>query len=189
MRAVPRAGFDRSRGLNVYGLDPSLAGFGISDGERHEVIKTQAGIEISARSALIVKAVRHFVTGDGLEPIASLHFFVEAPAPGIAAGSSNPYDRGWLDCDLHRLARFLGAKLTMVSPGTWLKYVTGKGNFPKERLALHCFKKYGIEIEDDKGANKLEAYCIWRYGQAVVSGEIEHVPIAQRGAGKRKKAS
>lgn len=188
----------------IIGIDPSLTGCGISDGERHIVISTKSELALAERSSQIMREIREFVEsapmrfrGDDSAIVngeavrehmpGPLRFYVEAMAPGVMAGKSNPFDRGWLECDLHRLAHFMGAKVTMVSPGTWLKHAAGRGNFPKEKLSLFCFKKYGIEIDDDRGDNKLEAFCIQRYGAAVVAGEIEHVEIAKRGAGRRKK--
>ncbi len=185
----------------AFGIDPSLTGFGISDGDRHEVFSTDAGSPLWARSSFLTTAVRQYVgeqtafaeyLGDQLAVMVSppeRHFFIEGPSFGSPRGASHLFEVGWLMCDLDRLARFMGAQVTIVQPSTLRKFVTGKGNAPKETLALRCFKRWGVEIENDRGFNKLEAYCLHRYGLAVLAGEIVHAEIAKRGAGRRKKTA
>lgn len=177
----------------IVGIDPSLTGCGVSDGERHEVISTSAAFSLAARAGQIATGIRAFIDRAPSLTIATQprphQFIIEGPALGSPRGASHLYEIGWLMCEIDRLARFLGAQQIIVQPSTLRKFVTGKGNTPKEELALRCFKRWGVEIAGDRGSNKLEAYCLHRYGLAVVAGEIAHVEIAKRGKGGRKKAS
>jgi len=185
----------------IVGIDPSLTGCGVSDGTRHIRIETKAGLELRDRVAHIVSEIRLFIA-DGATITATAftedtmtrsgfittpRFFIEGPAMGSPRGASHLYEIGWLMNSLDRFARHFGATVTLVQPATLRKFVTGKGNTPKEQLALKCFKRWGIEIEDDRGFNKLEAYCLVQYGAAVLAGEIAHTEIAKRGRGGRRK--
>lgn len=166
--------------MKVIGIDPSLTGFGVSDGERHEVFSSSVSDSLRDRTTKLGARVVDFSPAydDAL-------WVVEAPSFGSVG---HLYEVGWLMCEIYRAAVLVGAKIIEVSPSTLKKFATGKGNTKKDEMKLKVFRKWGIEFEKDPGSDKLFAYCLWRYGMAVVAGEIVHTPSAPRGA-KRKKVA
>jgi crossover junction endodeoxyribonuclease RuvC len=168
--------------VNVLGLDPSLTAFGVSDGTRHIVIATSPPSDIDERCDTIVRNLRGFIS-DCSYP---LHLLYEGPSFGSVAGFA--WDHGYLTARVRMLARELGATFTMVPPANLKKFVTGKGNTPKAEMPLRVYRKWGIEFSDDRGADKLHAYCLHRYGLAVLEGELRFVASAPRGQGKDARA-
>ena len=49
----------------------------------------------------------------------------------------------------------------IVPPSVLKKFITGKGNAPKDIMMLKIYKKYGIEFENN---NLADAYALARYG-------------------------
>lgn len=164
----------------VIGIDPSLTGFGISDGERHETYSTPATDPLAFRTATLAAKVIEFVPF-GHEAT----WVIEAPSFGSVG---HLYEVGWLMCEIYRAASMMRATVIEVSPSTLKKFASGKGNTKKDEMKLKVFRKWGIEFEKDPGADKLFAYCLWRYGMAMLAGEIVHTPSAPRGS-KRKKVA
>jgi hypothetical protein len=64
----------------------------------------------------------------------------------------------------------------------------GNGSLSKERIVLAAYKKFGIEIADDPGCNKLEAALLCKYGELVEQGDVVFVASALRGQKRRKAA-
>lgn len=52
-------------------------------------------------------------------------------------------------------------KFIEVAPTSLKKFITGKGNAPKELMMLKVFKRFGVEFSDN---NLADAYCLSRYG-------------------------
>lgn len=165
------------------GLDPSITSFGVSDGAAHGAIRTSPGRDTLARVDEIMAAIEVFVVA---RP-ESIWVF-EGPSHGSAMAGAL-WDAGYLRARIDLLARKLGAVIYTVPPATLKKFVTGKGNTPKAEMALKVFKKWHVEFDDDKGADKLHAYCLARYGQALLAGEIEHAAPKPRGQGRDEKAN
>jgi crossover junction endodeoxyribonuclease RuvC len=61
-------------------------------------------------------------------------------------------------------------KTTVVPPQTLKKFVTGKGNVKKQVMLLETYKKWGESFTDD---NLCDAYCLARYGLALLKGAIK----------------
>lgn len=49
----------------------------------------------------------------------------------------------------------------IIPPTTLKKFVTGTGRCQKNLMLLKCYKKFGIEFDND---NLCDAYCLARYG-------------------------
>lgn len=171
------------------GIDPSYTNCGVSDGESHVVIQTKPDDEnavdnIQRRSREIVRGVAKFVGGR------SCHIFIEGPMASQHA--QHLYELGWLMNDLHTLLPVTRAgqgiaAIHQVPIATLRKWVTGKGNAPKDVMKLRVFQRFGIEFEKDPGCDKLFAYVLARYGRAALAGEIQEVTSKRRGSGARAK--
>lgn len=179
----------------VIGIDPSLTNCGVSDGEHHEVIQTKPGPEdigmiadISRRCGEIVNGIAHFMNthyapGD-------FAFCVEAPMlTALQGGADFLFEAGWLYNDLFAFLRQHNSSIYLVPTSTLRKWATGKGNAPKDEMKLRAFKKFGVEMERDPGCDKLFAFLLSKFGQAIEAGEVEFVNPKRRGAGKRAKAA
>lgn len=172
----------------VIGIDPSYTNCGLSDGVAHSIVQTKPDDadtvgNVRRRSREIVAGVAKFIGGR------SCHLFIEAPMVS-ARGAMHLYELGWLMNDLHTLLPVTRAgqgivAIHQVPIATLRKWVTGKGNAPKDVMKLRVFQRFGIEFEKDPGCDKLFAYVLARYGQAVLAGEIEEVATKRRGAGAR----
>ena len=171
----------------VLGLDPSMSSFGVSDGQRSIRIETPAGVPAAERAAIIIRELIGFVH-NGTTSISNRVFFIEGPSFGNAMAGAL-WDAGYLMARIDLFARHCGALLYVVPPATLKKWATGKGNTPKGDMALRLYKKWGVEFEDDPGRDKLFAYALYRYGVAVVSGEVEHAVPKLRGQGTDSKRS
>jgi crossover junction endodeoxyribonuclease RuvC len=166
----------------VIGLDPSLSSFGVSDGSRHEAIRTPPGA-ILERTDEIRRQLEAFV--DAFQFSGSRELFViEGPSYGSQATGGFLWDAGYLMCRVELWARSRRADLVVVPPATLRKFVTGKGNTPKAEMPLRVFKKWGLEFDADPGCDKLMAYCLHRFGLAMLAGELVHEPPKPRGQGR-----
>lgn len=168
----------------VIGLDPSLTGFGLSDGTEHVVIATSNSETLRSRCATIYAGIYAFAA----PRIQPQLWVVEAPMLNPKLGM-HLYEVGWIMSHVYdafdTVSYVPENQIIEVSPATLKRFVTGKGNVDKTAMALRAYKRWGIEIAGDKGGNLVDAYCLHRYGLAVVAGEIEHVVAAKRGQ-KRK---
>ncbi len=168
------------------GLDPSVSAFGFSDGTRHETFRTSASLETFARVESIIAQINQLFQDAALDK-KEIHVIVEGPSFGSALHGAL-HDAGYLMARIDLLCNWFSAPKTVVPPATLKKFVTGKGNTPKAEMPLRVYKKWGIEFEDDQGCDKLFAYCLHRYGLAMLTGEIEHAAPKKRGSGIDSKA-
>jgi crossover junction endodeoxyribonuclease RuvC len=182
--------------LRVIGIDPSFRACGLSDGTHHFIVKTlpedsdaTQAASITRRCNLIIEAA-----GDWLNAYhrgEKVALYIEAPAFGQASQASHLYELGWLMYHLHStLARMVAGevvKVVEVSTTALRKWATGKGNTPKDSMKLAVFKKFGVEFDQDPGCDKLFAFLLCKYGEAVERGEITFAASAKRGAKHRKR--
>ena len=169
------------------GIDPSLTNCGISDGVTHKIIQTSPNDsvnpvqDLSDRCSKIASSVARFI---GERENVGI---VVIEAPMVGPGANHLYEVGWLMSSIYSYLPKNG--VIEIAPSSLKKFATGKGNTPKGEMPLRIFKKWGVEFDKDLGQDKLFAYCLHRYGLAILSGEIVHVPSARRGKGGRKKAA
>ena len=62
----------------------------------------------------------------------------------------------------------------IVPPTVLKKFITGKGNAPKDIVMLKIYKKYGIEFEDN---NLADAYALARYGVQFLNPQMRQRKI------------
>ena len=177
----------------VVGIDPSLTGLGISagqfltglgisKGQVTEVFRTSASLNYTLRErcSLLAFRIDLFLTRHLRRDVPRL-VAIEAPAFYASSGKTNLYDRGYLRCSLDSVFYNHNCLVIDVAPTTLRKFVCGRGNAPKMEVPVKVLKRWGVDFEDDAGANKAEAYALYQYGAAVIKGEIEYVPPLQRG--------
>lgn len=82
-----------------------------------------------------------------------------------------------------RLALYESGFRTLEVPPTSLKkYVTGKGNSPKEQMILGAYKKFGVEFASN---DECDAYCLARLGRDVQLNGLD-VPHSDFGGVRRR---
>jgi Holliday junction resolvasome RuvABC endonuclease subunit len=161
-----------------------MTSYGVSNGTLHHRVETPAGLPSLTRARSIFAIIRQIIADT---PGDTMVFVVEGAAFGMASASAQ-VDAGYLMAHFDLLAEEYGATVYVVPPSTLKKFVTGKGNTPKAEMALRVFKKWKIEFDRDPGCDKLMAYCLHRYGVALLAGEIEHAAPKPRGQGRHAKA-
>lgn len=170
--------------MTILGLDPSLTGFGVSDGAASFVIATTNDDTLGKRCRIIFDRLTEFATAQAKPQL----WVVEAPMLNPKMGM-HLYEVGWIMSHVYDALATVGeVRIIEVPPATLKKFVTTKGNADKTAMAIRVYKRWGVEFPSDRGGNLVDAYCLHKYGVAVEAGEIEHVPSAKRGA-KRKKAA
>lgn len=179
--------------MPVIGIDPSFTSCGVSDGVSHLIVKTEPRDSDPTQADAILRRCGEIIDGiSGLilgqhkgEPVT---IYIEAPAFGQQSQASHLYELGWLMRELYRMhGRFGVMKIAEVSPTELRKWATGKGLIKKDEMKLAVFKKFGIEFEKDPGCDKLFAYLLCKFGEAVERGDVAFKPSAKRGEKRRKK--
>lgn len=175
----------------VIGLDPSFTAFGVSDGVNHGVIKTAPRDSDPTQAASIQRRCREIVRaldkwGVQNHPVDDLVYYIEAPSFGSASMASHLYELGWLMSEIHGSVGQYIEKVVEVPPTTLRKWATGKGNTKKDAMKLAVYKKFGVEFENDPGCDKLFAFLLCKFGEAVEAGEVEFKPSSLRGQNRRK---
>lgn len=178
----------------VYGIDPSLTSLGISDGVRHEAIRTEAGQPTKVRVEAIRDGIERFICSHRIGPAAftPMLWVIEAPLLSSMMGAGHLYELGHVKDRIDLLAEKLWpaeVRIIEIPSPTLRKWALGKGNVAKSEMPLAVYKKFGAEFADDKGCDKLFAFLLHRYGMAVLAGEVEHMPSKERGKGKRSVAA
>ena len=173
--------------MRIIGIDPSISATGVSDGENHKTICTEAGRSLLERCQEITQRVSDFTYET---PTLRETFVVESPLlRSIGHGGSHLYEIGWLMAHLYALAEKQSIVVLEISNSSLKKWAFGKGNLDKAHVALAVYKRWGVEFANDRGVDQAHAFMLHKYGCAVVAGEIAHQAPAERGSGKRAKAT
>lgn len=184
--------------MTIIGIDPSFRGCGVSDGKTHFVIATEKGGEeethgddLKRRCREITQKLLHWVATEyniatEYHDAAHVVFYVEGPSFNSEKQGSGLYGVGWQMASLHALADELGSRLVEVPPATLKKWATGKGNTPKDAMKLAVYKRFGVEFENDLKCDKLFAFLLAKFGEAVESGVTTFAPSPKRGDKRRK---
>ncbi len=193
----------------VIGFDPSLTSAGICRGKDARLIKTSPQDEtmmegLRRRVEAIGKKVWDFVTEEYNPLRHDLYFVVEAPS--LNAGASNHLmEVGYLTRHIEDVVcKFGHVHFLYVPPSSLKKWACGDGSAPKKHTkdcgtvkhlkkgdkTIKCIKcsvkeKFGVEFEKDPGQDKLIAYMLTQYGEAVANGTVKHNEPLRRGKGKK----
>lgn len=177
----------------VLGIDPSIRSTGVSNGKEHIIIKTEPsdletlyGNLLRRTQEIVAKLViyinKHYSPDDEI--------LVVLEGAALSPGSNHLFEMGWLYDELHtRLPAMLDQKLHIIQvpPSSMKRWISGKGNTPKEELPAIVKEKYGVEFELDKGHDKCDAFILYKMGVAILDGTYTHVPPPRRGKGKGRK--
>lgn len=155
--------------MNVLGIDPSLTGTGLvvaSDGgepAEKALVGTKPGDAIPRIKAIL----------DRVHILLTIYNPDLVVIEGLSFNSKGgmQFDRTGLHYILRwemAKARVIADQIKIVPPTTLKKFVTGKGNSPKELMLLKTFKRWGVEFSDH---NICDAYCLARWGLAYLAGE------------------
>lgn len=85
--------------------------------------------------------------------------FIEGYSYNSNGGSM--FDRAELGGIIKKALWDKKVKFEELAPTSLKKFITGKGNAPKELMMLKTFKKFGVEFSDN---NLCDAYGLARYG-------------------------
>lgn len=98
-----------------------------------------------------------------------VHVCIEGYAPGSKFGREKAGELGAaVKLELCRIFPVPVCYPTIIAPSKLKKYVTGKGDGPKDEMRLKLFQKWGVETRDN---NEADAYGLARMAAAIVSVE------------------
>lgn len=162
----------------VCGIDPSLTNTGICYGQNEHTLvgigsKTQ-GQDVRSRILRYENLVAKIDTL--LEQITPSLILIEAYAYSRnMAGQMFLGEFGGI-LRFHLVDR--SPNVIEVAPNLLKKFVTGKGNAPKEVVQAHLAKRYGLLFDN---SDEADAFVLWKMG-CVMLGKIESENQAQREA-------
>lgn len=175
----------------IIGIDPSLTSTGVSNGENHDVIETGVDNQLSQMHSLIARVKyqmselrkwigdRDTVYIEDVMKTMAVRGTVDANGNVKGSvGAGHLFEMGvWF---AHYYMNFPSPHL--VTPSQLKSYVAGKGNFPKSKMPLAVYKRWGIEFEGDPGLDKLHAYCLVQLGREHTAGTFDYTEAKRRGA-------
>jgi hypothetical protein len=188
----------------IIGIDPSLTSTGVSDGVESIVLETSPKdehsppVDILRRVNLQIDHIRRFVYRscnmiDLQRPtfyiedvLKSMSMRVPVDANGRAhaqVGVGHLFEMGFWFARFYE--EFDNAQIHLVSPSQLKGFVASKGNYPKAKMPLAVYKRWGVEFDGDPGLDKLHAFCLVKLGEAVRDGQFEYVEPHRRGKGTR----
>ena len=145
----------------AFGLDPSLTSFGVAatsavDGEvrsrRSWALQPPEGVKGVDRLAWFRSRL-----GDLFEPVAGLNVLVAIEDYAFSRGASHAHGLGEIG-GVSRLLLFdRSLPFTEIKPTSLKKFVTGKGNAPKDVVRLEAYKRFDLEAVT---SDEVEAGCL-----------------------------
>lgn len=164
----------------IVGIDPSLTGTGIvvlDDGSitSKKLIKTKpndGGPQGEIERLLTIKAQIQEV----IEQVRPKLVLME----GLAFSARNTTALMQLAGLSYLIREYLAVRkipFVIVAPTTLKKFVTGKGNGPKDIVILETYKRYGISFLDN---NLCDAFGLAQCGLAVLGDSKEKLPAHQQ---------
>jgi len=148
----------------ILGIDPSLTGTGVvalEDGKiiNQQLIKTKPTKGSLAELQRLIKIVDSIEYGEAeLAVIEGLAFMSRNTTSLVQLSGLNYMIR-------HKLYK-LNIPFLIVPPTSLKKFITSKGNAPKECMLMDIFKRYGEEFRDN---NLADAFSLAVLGDAVIN--------------------
>jgi len=71
----------------------------------------------------------------------------------------------------------IGIPFLIVPPTSLKKFITGKGNAPKEFMLMEVYKRFNEEFRDN---NTCDAYCLAKIGEAMLDPKNPKLKIYQQ---------
>lgn len=146
--------------MNIMGLDISLTGTGL--------VVLNDKLEIVRQSLITSKPIadrfnRFHGILDSIMSDVRTHqpkiVFIEGYSYNSNGGSM--FDRAELGGIIKKALWDKKVKFEELAPTSLKKFITGKGNAPKELMMLKVFKRFGVEFSSN---DLCDAYCLARYG-------------------------
>ena len=148
----------------ILGIDPSLTGTGVvalEDGKiiNQQLIKTKPTKGSLDELKRLIKIVDSIEYGEAeLAVIEGLAFLSRNTTSLIQLAGLNYMIR-------YKLYK-LNIPFIIVPPTSLKKFITSKGNAPKEFMLMEVYKRYGEEFRDN---NTCDAYGLAKVGEAIVN--------------------
>lgn len=148
----------------ILGIDPSLTGTGVvalEDGEiiNKQLIKTKPTKGTLAELERLVKIVGSIEYGEAeLAVIEGMAFMARNTTSLVQLAGLNYMIR-------HKLYK-KNIPFIIVPPTSLKKFITGKGNAPKEFMLMEVYKRFNEEFRDN---NICDAYCLARVGDMIIN--------------------
>lgn len=143
------------------GVDPSLTGTALVALDEQARVQTAATIQPKHRGVERLAELRDAV-GQILRKVADAGEIARVALEGYSLGNRNQAGvRSMAEWGgVLRLALYeAGLPWIEIPPATAKKYATGRGDAPKDRIALAAFKRWGIELQDE---HQTDAYVLAR---------------------------
>jgi crossover junction endodeoxyribonuclease RuvC len=148
-------------GSIIIGLDLSLCATGISvinekgDIIEKKLVESSAKEENTPRLTKICFTIMEIVNSYNTNLV-----IIEGPTFGVQKTISI-FQLGELAGVVKEKLFIQNIPFIIVPPTVLKKFITGKGNSPKDVMMLKIYRKYGIEFENN---NLADAYALARYG-------------------------
>lgn len=147
--------------MNIVAIDPSLTGTGICD------------MSVDDPEVYTVDTIRSKEMGiqrfDELDveimTIAGLAEYVFVEGFSFASRGRGMLQLAGLGYIIRLHLARAGVPFFEVPPATLKKYVTSKGNSPKNVMLEQCYRKFSKGSEELKNDNEVDAYCLARFGR------------------------
>jgi len=166
----------------IMGIDPSLVGTGViclRDGEieRQQLIKTKPTDNHLDELRRLLKIVDEIDFVD-------VEFAAMEGMAFMARNTTSLVQLSGLNYMIR--ARMYAYKIPfiIVAPMALKKFITGKGNAPKEFMLMEVYKRFGQEFRDN---NLCDAYSLARLAEAYLSAEQNMTVYQQEVIDKLKK--
>lgn len=150
--------------MKILGIDPSLTGTGyviLTNGkiESKQLVKTKpTGNNKIAELKRLIKIKDAFKTqGIDLAIIEGLAF--------MARNTSALVQLAGLSYLIREKLYTRGVPFIVVAPSSLKKFITGKGNSPKDCMLMEVYKRYGITFDND---NLCDAFSLAKIGTAIL---------------------
>lgn len=151
----------------ILGLDLSLTSTGwcVLEGGK---IRTKGLIKPKIKGAERLRYIKDYVDNMLMQMHTRQELRLVA-LEGYSFGSKNTHAHSTGELGgIIKLTLLLNKIETIIVPPTCLKkFITGKGNAPKDIMMMKTFAKYGIEFTNN---NECDAYCLAKLGQAYLEG-------------------
>jgi len=149
--------------MTVLGIDPSLTATGcvkLKDGSilSKQLIKTKPSGSLPIEELGRLQYIRDSIDTTDVKIAA-----VEGLAM-MSRKSTSLVQLSGLNYFIREYLQLSEVPFIIVPPTVLKKFITGKGNSPKELMLLEVYKRYGVSFDDN---NTCDAYCLARICHAI----------------------
>ena len=167
--------------MTIIGLDLSLTGTGVvvlkdSKMLHSELITTKPPTEKTALTELkrllgIVDKIKKNITKYTADIVV-----IEGLSMGMSFKTVSILQLAGLNYMVREMLFENNNKFEIIPPTVLKKFISNKGNSPKELVMLETYKRYGVSFEDN---NLCDAYVLSRIGEALVDDSAKLTKFQQ----------